>query len=713
MRVFHAILVSSALAFSYSAAAAGSPGSPSYPPSRTVDQVDDYHGTVVTDPYRWLEDIASDEVKAWVEAQNALTFAYLDRIDGRDRLLARMRQIHEFPRYSMPYKRAGRYFYAKNDGLQNQWVTYWTTDLDDEPKVLLDPNTWSADGTIALAGLDVSEDGKRALFGRSTSGSDWSEWQVMDIGSARLHKDLIRWSKGGAQWNAEGTGFYYERFPEPKRGEETLAAAENGSIWFHRLGTEQSSDTKVFDLPEHPDWLVGIGLNEERSLGLIYVTPRGAMYSKIYVLDVNKLGGTPALLIDDDQHEYSLVNDEGDRLWFSTTKDAPRGRLILVDRKNPAESAWQTIIPEGRYPLQWASYVGGELFVAYLKDARTQILRYDLAGRRLGELRLPGRGTAYGFGGRKNEKETFYAYTDFVTPMTLFHYDIASGQSRPYKKYEVPIDTSQYESRQVFCRGVDGMAIPMFLTYKKGLKLDGANPTMLYAYGGFGGTQQPYFSTVKTAWYDMGGVYAVAGIRGGAEYGEEWHLAGSREGRPLTFQDMIACAEWLIDEGYTQPARLALNGGSQGGMMVGAVVNARPDLFGVAIPMVGVMDMLRFNQWGFGAYWEGDYGSPQDPAMFPILYSYSPYHNLKAGTRYPAMLITTADTDDRVMPAHSFKYAARLQASQPAAGPPVLLRVETKAGHGGGKPLDKALAMEADVLGFTAHAMGVAVPVWR
>jgi prolyl oligopeptidase len=685
----------------------------SYPPSRTVDQVDDYHGTKVADPYRWLEDIGSDEVKAWVEAQNAVTFAQLEQIDGRDRLLARFKQLSNYPRYSMPYKRAGRYFYAKNDGLQNQWVHYWSASLDGAPTVLFDPNTWSADATISLAGMDVSEDGKRVVFGKSASGSDWSEWQVMDIESGKVHEDLIKWSKGGAQWDAKGAGFYYERFPAPKPGEETLATADNGAIWYHKLGTDQSKDTLVFSVPEHPDWLVGLALNEERDLGLLYATPRGAMHSKIYLLDVAKPGAKPVLLIDDEENEYRFINNEGDRLWFSTTKDAPLGRLIVIDRKNPAESAWETVIPEGRYALQWASYTGGELFVSYLKDARTQILRYTLAGKQLGEVKLPGRGSAYGFGGRKTDTETFYSYVDFVTPTTMFRYDIASGASKPYKKYEVPIDTSQYESKQVFCRSVDGMAIPMFLVYKKGLKLDGTNPTVLYGYGGFAGTQAPYFSSTQTAWYDMGGVWAVAGIRGGAEYGEDWHLAGSREGRPLTFQDMIACAEWLIDENYTKPARLALMGGSQGGMMVGAVVNLRPDLFGVSLPMVGVMDMLRFNLWGFGAYWEGDYGSPKDPAMFPVLFGYSPYHNLKQGVRYPATLITTADTDDRVMPAHSFKYTAAIQAAQAPGGPPVLLRVETKAGHGGGKPLDKALAEYADMYAFTAHEMGVAIPVWK
>ncbi len=695
------------------AAFAPAAGALSYPPSRTVDQVDDYHGTKVADPYRWLEDIGSDEVKAWVDAENAVTFAQLEQIDGRDRLLARFKQLSNYPRYSMPAKKAGRYFFAKNDGLQNQWVQYWASSLDAEPKVLLDPNTWSEDATVSLAGKDISEDGKRVLFGKSASGSDWSEWQVMDIESGRVHKDLIKWIKGGAEWDAKGAGFYYQRFPAPKPGEETQAAAENGAIWYHKLGTDQSKDTQIFAMPEHPDWLVGISLNEERNLGLLYAVPRGARHSKIYLLDLTKPGAKPSLLIDDHEHEYSFLNNEGDRLWFKTSKDAPRGRIIAIDRKRPAESAWETVIPEGRYALEWATYTGGELFLGYLKDARTQILRYTLTGKRLGEVALPGRGTAYGFGGRKDATETFYSYVDFVTPTTLLRYDIRTGASKPYRKYEVPVDTSQYESKQVFCRSVDGMAVPMFITCRKGLQLNGNNPTLLYGYGGFGGTQQPYFSSTMTAWYDMDGVYAVAGIRGGGEYGEEWHLAGAREGRPLTFQDMIACAEWLVDEGYTQPARLALMGGSQGGMMVGAVVNLRPDLFGVSLPMVGVMDMLRFNLWGFGAYWEGDYGSPQDSTLFPVLYGYSPYHNLKKGLRYPATLITTADTDDRVMPAHSFKYAAAIQAAQAPDGPPVLLRVETKAGHGGGKPLDKSLAEYADVYAFTAHAMGVPIPHWE
>jgi prolyl oligopeptidase len=684
-----------------------------YPQTRTVNQVDDYFGTQVSDPYRWLEELTSSEVKSWVEAQNKVTFDYLAKIDGRDRLLKRFKQLSNYPRYSMPGKTGGRYFWSKNDGLQNQYVLYWSDTLSGEAHLLLDPNTWSNDGTVALAGSDTSDDGRKYLFAKSSSGSDWKEWYVLDIDSGTQLPDVVKWSKGGAQWNKDASGFYYDRNPEPAEGEEFTAAARNESVWFHKLGTSQHEDVEIFSMPDKPDWLLGFGLNEERNLGLIYVTPRGSIYSKIYALDLNDPAAKPQLLIDDNEHEYSFVNNEGSRVWFTTTKNAPLGKLISFDRSNPAESAWQTIIPEGRYPLQGVSYVGGELFVSYLKDARTQYLRYTLDGKLLGEVKLPGRGTVYGFGGRKADTETFYSYVDYCTPTTMYRYDIPSGKSTFYKKYEVPVDTSQYETHQVFVRSVDGIAIPMFLTHKRGLKLDGNNPVLLYGYGGFGGTQQPYFSSSNTAWYDMGGVYAVAGIRGGAEYGEDWHRAGMREGRPLTFQDMIACAEWLIDNDYTSTPHLALMGGSQGGMMVGAVVNARPDLFGVAVPQVGVMDMLRFPLWGYGSYWEGDYGSPQDPEMFPVLYSYSPYHNLKAGVRYPATLVTTADTDDRVMPGHSFKYAARLQSVQPADGPPVLLRVETSAGHGAGKPLDKALAEYADEFGFIAYQMGLTIPTWE
>ncbi|MEZ4396416.1 MAG: prolyl oligopeptidase family serine peptidase [Candidatus Krumholzibacteriia bacterium] len=683
-----------------------------YPPARTVDQVDDYHGSQVADPYRWLEDIGSDEVAAWVAAESAKTSAYLDTIDGRDRLLARFKALSDYPRYSMPSKEAGRYFYSANDGLQNQWVRYWAESLDAEPKVLFDPNTWSEDGTIALAGMDISEDGSRVLFARSSKGSDWVEWQVMDIDTGHVHDELIRWSKGGGKWNADGSGFYYERYPEPAPGEETQAAARSAAVWYHRLGTSQSDDRRIFDLPEHPDWLLGLDMNEERDLGLITVYPRGSMFGLLSLLDLTDPGAKPTPFLQDPEHEYNYVTNVGDRLYFLTTKDAPLGRVIAVDRRHPEEARWETIIPEGRYPLQWVSEVGGALFVGALKDARSQVLRYDLQGRLLADVALPGLGTVRGFRGRRDATETFYSYADFLTPTTLYRYDLATGESSVYRRYEVPVDTSPYTSQQVFCRSVDGVAIPLFLTYRKDLVRNGTNPTMLYGYGGFGVSQQPHFSSTLTAWLDMGGVYALACIRGGGEYGEPWHQAGSLEGRPLTFQDMIACAEWLVDSGYTTPHRLALMGGSQGGMMVGAVVNARPDLFGVSLPLVGVMDMLRFNLWGYGSAWESDYGNPQDPAMFPVLYGYSPYHNLKEGVRYPATMVCTADTDDRVMPAHSFKYAARLQAVQPADGPPVLLRVETRAGHGGGTPLDKSLAEYADLYAFTAQQMGVPIPHW-
>jgi prolyl oligopeptidase len=685
-----------------------------YPPAPTGDVVDDYNGVKVPDPYRWLEDLTSDPVQQWVAAENKLTFGYLDQIPGRDRLLQRLTDLSNYPRYGLPSQTAGRYFYSKNDGLQNQSVEYWTDSLNGEPQVLLDPNTWSTDATVALAGEDISDDGQLLLYSQSTHGSDWQEWHVKNITTGQAYPDVVKWSKGGGTWDKTASGFYYGRYPEPKAGEEFTVAVNNPMIYYHKLGTEQSADRLVWSLPEHPDWLLGMGLNEERDLGLIYVTPRGSVHSKLYVLDVHDPQAAPQLLIGDDQNEYDVITNDGSRMWFMTTKDAPRGRIVAFDRATPDPAHWTTVVPEpdSSSSLQSASYVGGVLFLNYLKDAHTQVLRYTLDGKALGPVKLPGKGSAGGFGGRKHDTETFYSYTDMVTPTTMFRYDIPTGQSTLYKRYEVKVDPAQYESHEYFYRSFDGTAIPVFVTYKKGLKLDGGNPTILYAYGGFGIPMTPYFSSSTTTWLDMGGVYAIACIRGGGEYGEAWHEAAMKHNRPVAFQDFIAGAQWLIDEGYTSTPRLAIQGGSNGGMLIGAAMTMRPDLFGVALPEVGVMDMLRFNQFGFGSYWEGDYGSPQNPDDFKVLYSYSPYHNLKPGVRYPATLVTTADTDDRVMPGHSFKFTARLQADQPQHGPPVLIRVETGAGHGGGKPLDKQLAEIADVYAFTAYNMGLSIPTW-
>ncbi len=680
-----------------------------YPPARTVEQTDDYHGTSVADPYRWLEDPTSPEVKAWVDAENLVTRGFLDAIPGRQRIAERLRTVANYERFTAPGQTAGRYFWSHNDGLQNQYVMFWSEGLNGEPKVLLDPNSWSADGTVALAGSDVSEDGKLLLYAKSTAGSDWTEWFVMKIDSGEQLPDHILWSKGSAWWNKEGTGFWYERYPEPKAEEMYTVAAASPMFYFHRLGTDQSADELVYSIPEHPDWWIGAGPNEARERILISIGEPGSNNNDYSYAEISGAQWDIHPLLPRDG-EYSYVWDSGAKFWFYTTKDAPLGKVFQLDINHPEPANWKTIIPEGKLKLNGVATCGGFFWASYLKDVSSQYVKFSLEGQNLGTVPLPGRGTAGGFGGRMNDKETFFTYTDNITPSSIYRYDIASGKSSLFRQPQVDIDLASYETEQVFYRSFDGEAVPMFITHKKGLKLDGSNPCILYAYGGFQSVDYPYFSSFRTVWLDMGGVYASAGIRGGGEYGDEWHKSAIKLHRQTAFNDFIAAAEFLIDRGYTSTPKLAVNGASNGGLLIGAVMTQRPDLFGVALPDVGVMDMLRFNLWGFGKYWESDYGSPQDPAEFAALFAYSPYHNLKAGTRYPATLVTTADTDDRVMPGHSYKFAARLQACQVKDGPPVLLRVQVDAGHGAGKPFYKVIEEVADEYAFCFANMGETIP---
>ncbi|MCC7477090.1 S9 family peptidase [bacterium] len=681
-----------------------------YPPARTVLQLDNYHGTEVSDPYRWLEDPASPEVKAWVDSENLVTRGFLDAIPGRQRIADRLREVANYERYSSPSQTAGRYFWSRNDGLQNQSVMYWSEGLGGEPRVLLDPNTWSADGTVALAGMDVSEDGKLLLFGKSTAGSDWVEYFVMDIESGRQYPDHIIWSKGGAFWNRDASGFWYERYPEPKEEEKFTVAAASPMYYYHQLGSEQSQDVLVFSIPEHPDWWVSAGLNEGRSRILLTTGEPGSNNNDYSYAEINGAQWDIRPLIPQRDGEYSYVWDEGNLFWFYTTKDAPLGKLIQIDAANPAPENWKTIIPESRIKLNGVATCGGYLWASYLKDVRTQYVKYSLQGENLGTVPLPGRGSAGGFGGRMSDNETFFSYTDAVTPSTIYRYDIPSGQYSIFRQPRLDLELSNYVSEQVFYRSFDGEAVPLTISYRRGLKLDGSNPCILYAYGGFQGVDYPYFSSFRTVWLDMGGVYVSAGIRGGGEYGDQWHKSAIKLNRQVAFNDFIAAAEFLIDRGYTSSSRLAVNGASNGGLLIGAVMTQRPDLFGVALPDVGVMDMLRFNLWGFGKFWESDYGSPQNPDEFKALLAYSPYHNLREGVRYPATLVTTADTDDRVMPGHSYKFAARLQACQARGGPPVLLRVQTDAGHGAGKPFYKVIEEAADTYAFCFENMGLTIP---
>jgi prolyl oligopeptidase len=682
-----------------------------YPASKTGGTVDDYHGVEVADPYRWLEDLGSPEVHNWVEKQNKLTFSYLGGIKGRQRIFERLKEVTDYERISLPSHTAGRYFFSRNDGLQNQSVRCWSAGLDGEQHLLLDPNSWSEDGTVALAGKpDVSDDGQWLLYGMSTHGSDWIEWRAKNITTGEELPDVIKWSKGGAIWDKTASGFYYERLPEPEQGEEFTVKTENEMFWYHKLGTPQSDDRLVFSLPEHPDWFLGCGLNEERDMLLISIYEPNSRNNRLYTQDVLRPGAPVEKTLDANDAQYHFISNTGRKLLLKTTLNAPNWRVVEVDMDKPGPENWREVLPECAMALTDLTTVGGYLFATYIKDAHDAVYQYTMSGELVREIKFPVPVSAGGFKGRKGDTETYYSYSGFTTPRSQYRLNIETGETTFLSRDDIKLDTSQFEAHQFFYRAKDGMAIPIFVMHKKGIELDGSNPTILSAYGGFGGSQTPYFSNSLCVWLEMGGVYAIACLRGGGEYGEDWHQAAIKTHKQVSYDDFIAGAEWLVGQGYCSAETLACSGWSNGGLMVGAVVNQRPELFCVALAGTGVMDMLRFNLFGWGGWWQSEYGSPQDPGEFVSLYAISPYHNITPGVDHPATMILTADTDDRVMPGHSFKYAARLQAAQGPDGPPVLLRVEVKAGHGAGVPLAKQLMWTADQYAFTLHEMGFAVP---
>jgi prolyl oligopeptidase len=674
----------------------------SYPATKRIEHTDDYNGTKVADPYRWLEDDVRKfpEVAEWVAEQNKLTFAYLHAIPEREAIHKRLTELWNYERYSAPFKAGGRYFYTKNDGLQNQSVLYTLESLDSEPRVLLDPNKWSKDGTIALTGMEVSDDGKYLAYGVAEAGSDWNTWHVLDVASGKVMADEVKWIKySGASWTNDGKGFFYGRFDEPKPGEQFQRITLNQKVFYHRLGTPQSDDVLVYRRPDHPDWGFQTHVTEDGRY-LILTIWKGTNHEyRITYRDLAEPLALPVDLIEDFDNEYSFVGNDGPIFYFKTDLKAPKGRLIAIDTRKPARDNWREILPEAKDNLTGVGLVGN-LFVAhYLKDARTQIKLHALDGTLVREVELPGLGTASGFGGKRTDTETFYSFSSFATPPTIYRYDLVTGKSKLLRKASVKFNPDDYEVRQVFYASKDGTKVPMFITAKKGLKLDGSNPTLLYGYGGFNIPLTPDFRIYRIAWLELGGVFAQANLRGGGEYGKEWHEAGTKLRKQNVFDDFIAAAQWLIDNRFTRPERLAIQGGSNGGLLVGAVMTQRPDLFGACLPAVGVMDMLRFNKFTAGRFWVDDYGSPENPEEFKALYAYSPYHNLKKGTRYPATLVTTADTDDRVVPGHSFKFIARLQDCQ-AGDAPVLARIETRAGHGAGKPTAKQIEEVADQWAF-------------
>ncbi len=681
----------------------------SYPVTRKADVVEDFFGTKVTDPYRWLEDDNSAETKAWVEAQNKVTYGYLEQIPQRGKIRERITRLWDFEKFSTPFKRGKRYFYSYNSGLQNQAVLFVTEDPKARGRVLLDPNTLSKDGTAALSGMSLTVDGRLMAYSISVAGSDWQTWKVRDVATGRDLPDDIRWSKAsGAAWLKDGSGFFYSRYEAPKEGGALTGVNNNHLLCFHKLGTPQAEDVLIYQRPDQPEWYLGGSVTEDGRWLVIHGSKGTNPEGSIFLKDLSKPGSPVEPFLDRMDASYSIVDNEGDQFFVTTNQSAPRNRLVAIRRGRTDPAQWTELIPQakGRDVLEAVSLVGGRFVATWMRDAHSAIEFFDLKGRKTGTLDLPALGTAEGFGGRREDTETFYSFSSFTYPGTVFRLDLKTGKSSVFRAPKVAFKSTDYEVKQVFYASKDGTQVPMFLVHKKGLKLDGQNPTLLYGYGGFNVSLTPGFSVSRMVWLEMGGVYAMPNLRGGGEYGLEWYDAGRKDKKQNVFDDFIAAAEWLIVHKITSTPKLAINGGSNGGLLVGACLTQRPDLFGAAVPEVGVMDMLRFHQFTLGWGWKSDYGSSETKAGFETLMKYSPLHTIKAGTRYPPTLVTTGDHDDRVVPAHSHKFTATLQAAQ--GGPaPILTRIETSAGHGAGKPTDKAIAERADVLAFLVKNLGM------
>jgi prolyl oligopeptidase len=680
-----------------------------YPPAPRGTQVDEYHGTKVPDPYRWLEDIDSPQTRSWLGAENQLSRSFLDAIAGRESMTRRLKDIWNFERWTAPVRHGASWFYTHNDGLQNQAVVYVTSDVNADAarsaRVLLDPNALSADGTVALRELAVSADGRMAAYALSEAGSDWQTWRVRNVATGQDLPDLIKWSKaGGASWRHDGSGFYYTAYDPPRDGDALKAANEYEKLYFHRLGTPQSDDELIYTRTDDPGWFVAGAVTDDGRY-LVIQANLGADERNTVLVQVLARPHAPIVpVIPVPTATYDVIDNLGSSLIIRTDDGAPRHRIIAVDLDDAAPAHWRTLIPEGPDTITAATLAGGQILVHRLKDAHSTVQRYAPDGTRLGELELPGLGTVTGLEGHADDTEIFYGYSGFATPPSIYRVDLKDGRVAPWRTPQLPGFTpADYETRQVFCKSKDGTAVPIFLTARRGTKLDGNNPTILYGYGGFNISVTPSFSPLVAAWVQMGGVYAVANLRGGGEYGRAWHEAGMKVHKQNVFDDFIAAADYLSASGWTNPKRLALRGGSNGGLLIGAVEEQRPDLAAAAIAQVGVMDMLRFRKFTVGKAWESDYGSVDDAEEFRALHKYSPYHNVRSGVNYPATLIMTGDHDDRVFPAHSFKFAAAMQYADPH-GNPILLRVETRAGHGQGMPTAKLIDEVVDMYAFVFKA---------
>jgi prolyl oligopeptidase len=674
-----------------------------YPETKTTTTQDTYFGTVVSDPYRWLEDDRAEDTKAWVTAQNAVTRAYLDKIPYRNAIKERLTKLMNYEKYSQPFKEGAYTYYSKNTGLQNQSVLY--REKNGQSEVFLDPNTFSKDGSTSLAGISFSKDGSLLAYQISEGGSDWTKVIVLKTADKSVIGETLTDVKfSGIAWKGND-GFYYSSYDKPKAGSELSGLTQYHKLYYHKLGTAQSSDVLVFGGEKTPRRYVSAELTEDQRF-LIISAANSTSGNELYVQDLSKAGSAIQPVVADFEKNHGVIANVGSKLFIYTNLNAPNGKIVTVDATDPKPANWKDLIGETKNVLS-PSTGGGKIFANYIKDAVSLVLQYDMKGKLEHEIKLPGLGSAAGFGSKEHERELYYTFTSYVYPTTIFKYDIATGKSEVYKKSGVDFDPANYESKQVFYPSKDGTKVPMIITYKKGLVLNGQNPTVLYGYGGFNVSLTPAFNTSNIILLDQGGIYAVANLRGGGEYGEEWHLAGTKLKKQNVFDDFIAAAEYLIEQKYTSKAYLASMGGSNGGLLVGATLAQRPDLFKVAFPAVGVMDMLRYHQFTAGAGWSYDYGTAADSKeMFDYLYRYSPVHALKPGTSYPATLVTTADHDDRVVPAHSFKFAATLQKDQ--AGPaPVLISIQTNAGHGAGKPTDKAIEEVADRWAFMFYNMGL------
>jgi prolyl oligopeptidase len=697
------VSLAAAPAAAQSCAATGTPLS--YPVAKKVDQTDDYHGTAVADPYRWLEDANSAETKAWVDAENKVTQSYLAQIPQREAIRQRLTELWNYERYSVPYKEGGRYFFSRNNGLQNQSVLYTMKSLKDSPRLLLDPNTLAADGTVALAGMAVSPDGKLLAYSTAASGSDWNEIRVRDVDTGKDLEDHIEWVKfSSTAWTHDGKGFFYSRYDAPKEATKLADVNYFQKLYFHKLGTPQSADVLVYDRPDEKEWGFGGNTTDDGRYLLITATKGTAHKYRVFYKDLSRPDSKVMPLIDNFDAAYDFIDNVGSVFYFATDRNAPRKRIVAIDVNKPQEANWTTVLPESGQTLMSAHMINNQIVAEYLADARSVVKVVDLKGKAVREIALPGIGSVSGFGGKRGDSETFFSFTGFTTPTTIYRLDMKSGASTVFRKPDVKFNPADYETRQQFYTSRDGTKVPMFIVSKKGLKLDGSNPTYLYGYGGFNISMTPGFSPANLAWMEMGGVYVVANLRGGGEYGEAWHEAGTKLKKQNVFDDFIGAAEWLVNNKVTSPSKLAIGGGSNGGLLVGAAMTQRPELFGAAIPQVGVMDMLRFHKFTIGWAWTSDYGSSENPEEFKALVKYSPLHNLKPGTCYPATMITTADHDDRVVPAHSFKFAATAQADQLGANP-VIIRIDTKAGHGAGKPTSKQIEEVADRWGFLTKAL--------